>query len=188
MKNIITVISLIAIGLLSGCGTGGSRYVRFYDEVIDGVTKANPGLTELSFYEFELTDSVTFKEEMDASKALFQKKKDRMTATAEQYRERKKKKNAAKWEAMAAHTDSVVVRIDSLFAGFESKDSEVLYYCCRFCGNGKGPNGKIVAFDNWYATVTPDGRVFNIVSDPTNLRQGMGAALAGYAEITSNEL
>jgi len=188
MIRYYTAVLLISFAFLSGCRTNETQYDRFYDEIIDGVKSTNPGLTDLYFYEFELTDSVTFKEEMDASKALFQKKKDRLAATAEQYRERKKKKNAAKWEAMAAHTDSVVFRIDSLFAGFENKKSEVLYYCCRFCGNGKGPNGKIVAFDNWYASVTPDGKVFNIVSDPAKVKQGMGAALAGYAEITSNEL
>jgi len=171
----------------AGCGEKETKHGRFHDEIMNRIKETNPDIMKLSITDFAVTDSVTTGQQMRASRTLFQKKKDYLAAMADRFWSQKKKKNARLWEAKAAHADSLLVQIDSLFTVLQKDSSNILYYCCRFSGEGKRTSGTLVVFENWHATVTPDGRVFNIISDQSKLKLGMGSALPGYTEVTKGE-
>ncbi len=129
---------------------------------------------------YERTDSTTFGEELEHRVGVLELRRQQNLLNYEKYRKEGKVKNAANRKADAEKDLERLAGLESIRKRLADSLDVTAYYDVKFSGEAKTASQTTV-FNKYYATVTPDGKVYNIQTSPKGLHKPMGHVIPGYS-------
>ena len=198
----ISVIAALALCVVS-CGLG-QKPNQYKDAVKEEIIRLVGADAKVSFNTFELKETTTFADELEYRKGLIEARHKMNIRFQEKYSEERMPKNAGikrlailKDEEVLKGLDAIQERIEvacgdrkSIYlteiqaeggkrmAAADSLD-KVAYYVFQFTGEAKC-QGTTSTFKDYFACVTPDGRLLSLTDNEKAIHKGLGNVLGGY--------
>ncbi|MDO5443681.1 MAG: hypothetical protein Q4G10_08425 [Bacteroidia bacterium] len=174
-----------ALAVFVSCGQKVSDPVQ--EAIVKEITEnLQEGFTTVKIYNCELVDSTSFRQEFEHRKKAFEARKSSDEQFLLKYSREGKRQNAAIKQESYIKTISILQGLDSLETAMSSILDETAYYDYRFSGMAKGPDSSM-EFKDTYVTITPDGRVMSMTSNPKDLHKSLGRVIPGYLDLIDGE-
>lgn len=186
MKKLIIAFCVLGSMLVSACV--GAPELSPEQVAVSEMIAAQAGgeLTSLKFTRFEKIDSTTYAKEISNRVKTFELKFRQDSLKNQEYKQKGMLTNArVKNEAM--ERDRLhLSQMEQIRQNLSSRLDDIIYYDYIFSAAAKLDGSSLIVND-YYACITPDGKVLSMVQDKKNLHKGTGKAIPGYAEIFSSE-
>ena len=177
MRRLLTLLSILL--LFAGCDSK-SEYTPLQQAVVDYVSKnAGEGAT-LTFKKIEIADSLTVGQLYEQRIRAFEVKLDQDTKYYESYKAKKMPNNMEKHLKAMGKDKTILEALHGM--DISAVADEVLCYDIVFTGKAETAES-IMEFEDFYAAVTPEGKVLSTNNTQKGLHKGFGKYLEGYTEI-----
>ncbi len=153
----------------------------------DKFAETIPTITKVNYSRFEKIDSTTLGTEIDNRIALFETKNEVNKRHYEKYVREKKMTNANLKSDEIYKGLAVIEFLDSLKADLGPEHlSDIAYYDYKFTATVRYQGGYQELTD-YYACITPDGKVLGYTNEIKNLHKGCGSSIPGYVQALKDE-
>lgn len=176
MKKIAIIVA--AISILAAC-----THTETPDPIKDGIrtkicqTVGNEA--KVTIKTFQIIDSTTFAQELSHRKDVIRLRYEQNRKLHDQYLQEGRVKTAAK-KYDEYHADQQRLEgLEKIGDELAGRMNDVAYYDVKFSAEAK-TSARTSTFTDYYATVTPEGMVYNIQSSPNGLHKPMGHVIPGY--------
>lgn len=139
---------------------------------------------QVTFSAFAKADSTTFGQEFDHRCKVFDLKLEQDTKLYNEYRAKKMEVNAEKKQKAIASDKRIIAGLAEIGAAIAATRDEVAYYDYTFSGRAKTSGGDVV-FENYWASITPDGKVLCFQPEQKGLHNALGRVLPGYEALVT---
>lgn len=177
------LIILAACAALASCG--GSPKVS--DPIQDALEARIKALTtedaKVTFFKFEKVDSTTYAQELAHRKGQFELRLKQNEKFYEEYKAKNMSNNMAKKAAAIEGDKRVLAGFEALEAAIADKMESVAYYDYCFSGKAVSKEAGETDFNEYYASITPDGEVLSIEPSTKGLHKSLGRVIPGYTEL-----
>lgn len=135
---------------------------------------------------FEKVDSVTYGQELEYRKNLFERKLEKTQELYDKYVGKHMVNNAKKKAEEIAMTRQIIEGLRTVEDNIKDSIDVVAYYDYKFSGSASNKVSEI-QFDEYYASVSTSGEVLYLQGSQRGLHRTNGRILPGYMEILKGE-
>lgn len=181
MKKYCFTAAALLLGL---CFCLSCSYEPSMEEIaIKGKIEEQKGeVKKFALTEIEKIGEATIGKEIEERTKNFQLKLMKDSEFEKQYRGQGLRQRADE-KAAAIVRDIIHIRqMDSIKASIPDRLEELAYREYRFsasCNTSEGP----LELKDWYAAITPEGEVLNMVSSKSKLHSGLGVVIPGWKDL-----
>lgn len=186
MKAIINAAMLAFAFLAAAACTGKQEMSPAQKAVAEKIAQSAGADAVITFTVFEKVDSTTFGQELEHRKQVFRLRLQQNLKYYEQFTMEGKPISAS---AKKADKDKDILVLRGLEEiGKRMADSLDLtaYFDYRFSGSAKSGDGTLT-FTDYYASITPDGKLMNLTDSQKGLHIPLGRVLPGYLELIEDD-
>ena len=178
-------LAIIAGVALCLCSCGGKKTADIYREALSAeIVRLTGADAKVRIDRFERMDSTTFGQELEHRMGVFAERESQNRMFHEKYTAGGMPRNAEKKRLALIKDAEVRAGLESIAARLAESDSldVVAYYDYRFSGKAVSAGCETV-FEDYYATITPDGKVLSINNSAKGLHRALGRVIPGYAPL-----
>ena len=176
MKKIAIIAA--AISFLAAC-TGSETPNPIKDGIRAKIIQTVGNDAKVTVKTFEIVDSTTFAEELSHRKDVIKLRYEQNRKLHDQYLQEGRVKTAGK-KFDEYHADQQRLEgLEKIGDEIAGRINDIAYYDVKFSAEAK-TSSRTSTFTDYYATVTPEGIVYNIQSSPNGLHKPMGHVIPGY--------
>ena len=176
---------LICSLLIAGAGLFTScKYEPSMEEtaIREAIAAQKGEVSKFGLTAIEQIGEVTIGQEIGIRTDNFRLKYKKDSEFEQEYtRNRMARKAEEKARAMARDLIHIA-QLDSIKAAIADRLDEVAYREYKFSATCTTPEGKLELKD-WYAAISPDGKVLSMVQDKSRLHSGLGVSIPGWKEL-----
>lgn len=175
----ISAIAALALCVVS-CGLG-QKPNQYKDAVKEEIIRLVGADAKVSFNTFELKETTTFADELDYRKGLIEARHKMNIKFQEKYSKERMPTNAGIKRLAILKDEEVLKGLEAIRERMAAADSldKVAYYVFQFTGEAKS-QGATSTFKDYFACVTPDGRLLSLTDNEKAIHKGLGNVLGGY--------
>lgn len=177
MKRLLIISA--AVILLAGC-TPKPSYTPLQKAVVDYVAESVGPDAKLSFNSIEVADSLTYGQLYEQRVKAFRVKLDQDIKFVNRYKSKKMPVNADKHQKSVEKDKTILSALEKM--DISDIADNIVCYDMVFSGKADSPSQTTV-FEEFYAAVTPDGKILATNDSKKGLHKGFGKYLPGYTEI-----
>lgn len=141
---------------------------------------------KISMVSFEKIDSTTFGEEIDRRLRLQELAHSQNGKYAEKYKAAGQREDAMKKKAIMQKNEKIIAGLGQIKERMADSLDVVAYYDYKFSGKAE-KDGAITEFNEYWASVTPDGIVLNITPKQKTLHVSLGRVIPGYSALLGKD-
>ena len=176
MKKIAIIAA--AISFLAAC-TASETPNPIKDGIRAKIIQTVGNDAKVTVKTFEIVDSTTFAEELSHRKDVIKLRFEQNRKLHDQYLQEGRVKTAGK-KFDEYHADQQRLEgLEKIGDEIAGRINDIAYYDVKFSAEAK-TSSRTSTFTDYYATVTPEGIVYNIQSSPNGLHKPMGHVIPGY--------
>ena len=179
-------VIIAAVLMLQACGGTQETPDPQRDALAAAIAGKVGADAQVTFTAFTKADSTTFGQEFDHRCKVFDMKLEQDTKLYEEYRGKHMDVNADKKRKAIASDKHIIAGLEGIAASIEGSRDDVAYYDYVFSGHAKTASGDVV-FENYWASITPDGKVLCFQPEQKGLHKALGRVLPGYEALVKGE-
>ena len=142
--------------------------------------------TNVTIEVFTRIDSTTFGEELKYRREVFDLRLQQNMRLLEKYKAGGLVNSAVAKRNAINHDHEVIAGLAEMERTLEPILGNVAYYDYCFSGTAKKKGAKSV-YKDYYVSITPEGEVVSIDSNPKTLHKTLGRLIPGYLELVKND-
>ena len=135
---------------------------------------------------FNKIDSTTFGEELKYRQEVFDLRLQQNMKLLERYKQGGFVNSAVNKRNAINHDHEVIAGLAEMEHTLEPILGDVAYFDFCFTGTARKGDARSV-YKEYYASITPDGKVVSIDSNPKTLHKALGRVIPGYLELVKGE-
>ena len=179
MKHTLILVAAVLTACTLTLSSCENKYPAEKEAVAAKITEMKGEVKHLKFNNFEQIGQTTVGEEIEMRVNQFKTKLEQDQKFLDMYTAGGVLGKASRKKIAVERDQLHLTQLDSIRNSLGEGLNAIAYKDYKFSAVGKLADGKLEATD-WYAAISPDGKVLNLVEDVKKLHKGLGSTIPGY--------